>query len=284
MLHKIYRCISSYFTQSNEVQNDVKNSLAFNDTGVLDNYVSEYPSHELAFKIFEGQWASNIPGYGFGNTGLFQDSRINFFIKQCGGISEKKVLELGPLEGAHTYMLYNAGAKTISSIESNRAAYLKCLIVQNALKFKADFMLGDFRPYLDNCLDTFDLLVACGVLYHMIEPAKLLQDMAKVSSSIGIWTHYYDADIILNREDLKRKFDNEARVQIIGGRKVISYQQYYLDSLNYKGFCGGSAPISYWMTKESLLGVLSDLGLKVVIDHEDKNHPNGPCILLFASK
>jgi hypothetical protein len=81
------------------------------------------------------------------------------------------------------------------------------LTVQNALKFNADFILGDFRPYLDTCTDTYDLLVASGVLYHMTEPVKLLQDMAKVSASIGVWTHYYDADVTLKRDDLKRRSD-----------------------------------------------------------------------------
>jgi hypothetical protein len=59
-------------------------------------------------------------------------------------------------------MLSQAGAAAITSIESNSTSFLKCLIAQNALKFNADFTLGDFRPYLDACTDTYDLLVASG--------------------------------------------------------------------------------------------------------------------------
>jgi SAM-dependent methyltransferase len=251
---------------------------------ILDIYVSSPPGHEEAFRIFDGTWTSNVPGYGLGVIPLFDDSRIRWFEQQCGGFKGKRVLELGPLEGGHTYMLSQGGAASITAIESNTIAFLKCLLVQNAFKFDADFLLGDIRPYLDTCTVTYDLLVASGVLYHMTDPVKLLQDMAKVSRAIGIWTHYYDADIILKRDDLKRKFDNEPVVQQVGGRQVLAYKQKYLEALNSKQFCGGSAPISYWLSPESILGVLSDLGFQVVIGQDHKDHQNGPCMTLFASR
>jgi Protein of unknown function (DUF1698) len=81
------------------------------------------------------------------------------------------VLELGPLEGAHTYRLQQLGAGRILAIESNVEAYLKCLIVKEALGMKrAEFMLGDFTLYLQECTERFDLVFCCGVLYHMQDP------------------------------------------------------------------------------------------------------------------
>jgi SAM-dependent methyltransferase len=253
-------------------------------TAILDVYVSSPPSHEAAFRIYDGTWASYVPGYGLGGTPLFDDGRIRWFEQQCGGFKGKRVLELGPLEGGHTYMLSQAGAASITAIESNTIAFLKCLLVKNALKFDADFLLGDFRQYLDTCTVTYDLLLASGVLYHMTEPVKLLQDMAKVSRAIGIWTHYYDADVILKRDDLRRKFDSEPLVQHVGAREILAYKQRYLDALNSQGFCGGSAPISYWLSKDSILGVLSDLGFQVVVGQDAKDHQNGPAMTLFASR
>jgi SAM-dependent methyltransferase len=251
---------------------------------ILDVYVKEAPSPEAAFKIFEGQWSSCIPGFGLGAALLFDDFRIKWLEEQSGGLKGKRILELGPLEGGHTYMLSKAGASSITSIESNTTAFLKCLIVQNALKFDAEFMLGDFCAYLDTCKDKFDLLLASGVLYHMTDPVKLLQDMAKVSNAIGIWTHYYDPDVILGREDLTKKFESEPEMQQVGDRKVVLYKQSYLEALNWGGFCGGSAPTSYWLTRDSLIGLLEDLGFKVLIGDETKVHPNGSAILLFASR
>jgi SAM-dependent methyltransferase len=262
----------------------LEREAARNDASILDVYVTDPPSRRAALAIFEGAWSSKIPGYGFGHTPLFDDERVRWFEERCGGVKGKRILELGPLEGGHTYMLAKAGAASITSIESSRAAFLKCLAVQNVLKFEADFILGDFRPFLATCTDTYDLLVASGVLYHMTEPVKLLQDMAKVARAIGIWTHYYDADVILGRADLAKHFEPEPRVQRVGGRDVVSYKQSYLKALQWKGFCGGPAPISYWLTRDGLLGVLEDLGLQVEISADHKGHPNGPCMTLFASR
>ena len=64
---------------------------------------------------------------------LFEDDRILWDEEKLGKFLSKRVLELGPLEGAHTYMLQQLGAKEIISIESNKRAFLKCLIIKNIL-------------------------------------------------------------------------------------------------------------------------------------------------------
>jgi SAM-dependent methyltransferase len=254
------------------------------ETSILDSYINEPPSHQAAFRLFEGEWSSNVPGYGCGSGGLFNDHRIKFFAEQCGGFQGKRVLELGPLEGGHTSMIANAGATNVTAIESNTRAFLKCLIVQNALKFKANFVLGDFGRYLEQCDEKFDVVIASGVLYHMSDPVRLLENAAKVTDYIGLWTHYYDPKIINDREDLRRKFEASPRVENLGRRQIELYQQSYLDALQWKGFCGGSAPTSYWLTRDSLLAVLEELGFDCEIRDDSKTHPNGPAMTVFASR
>jgi hypothetical protein len=43
-------------------------------------------------------------------------------------VDGRRVLELGPLEGAHTHMLEQHGADSIVAVKANRSAYSKCLI------------------------------------------------------------------------------------------------------------------------------------------------------------
>jgi hypothetical protein len=76
--------------------------------------------------------------------------------------------------------MVSRGAAHITSIESNTRAFLKCLIVKNALNFDVDLRLEDFRPFLATCRETYDLVLASGVLYHMTDPVQLLTDMARV--------------------------------------------------------------------------------------------------------
>ncbi len=253
-------------------------------TSTLDFYVGDPPTYQAAFKLFEGEWSSDVPGYGGGRARLFDDGRIKWFAQQCGGFQGKRVLELGPLEAGHTSMIAGAGAASVTAIESNRRAFLKCLIVQNALGFKANFMLGDFSQYLENCDARFDVIVASGVLYHMSDPVRLLQNAARISNSIGLWTHYYDEKIIRERADLQKKFDKAPRIEQFGSQELHLYKQSYLDALHWKGFCGGSAPTSYWLTKESLLGLLEELGFEVAVGDDAKTHINGPAMTLFATR
>lgn len=251
---------------------------------ILESYVKEPPAHENAFRLFAGEWSSDVPGYGGGHAQLFDDHRIKWIAEQCGGFQGKHVLELGPLEGGHTSMVAKAGAASITAIEANSRAFVKCLIVQNALGFEAKFMLGDFTSYLENCPTKYDLIIASGILYHMENPVALVQNATKIACAIGIWTHYYDSEVVNGRDDLQKKFEKIPRFEKVGACQVELYKQSYLDALQWKGFCGGSAPTSYWMTKESLLGLFGELGFSVVVGADNKFHRNGPAMTLFARK
>jgi SAM-dependent methyltransferase len=250
---------------------------------ILDAYTAESPSTANSFCIFAGEWSSAVPGFETGKASLFDDSRIKWLEQQSGGFSGKRILELGPLEGGHTYMMERAGA-TVVAIESNQRAFLKCLIVKEALGLNAKFLYGDVRPYLKTCNGQFDFVLASGVLYHMMQPAELLRDMSRVANSLGIWTHYYDEAIIRSRADLREKFDPDPFMQNVGGRDITFFRQHYRSVLAWPGFCGGSEPTSCWFTKDGLLNYLQDLDLNVSIGEDNPDHPNGPCILLFARR
>jgi SAM-dependent methyltransferase len=92
-------------------------------------------------------------------------------------------------------------------------------------------MLGDFSKYLEHCEVRFDVIVASGVLYHISDPVRLLQSAARVTNSIGVWTDYYDAQIVGERADLQKKFDKAPRIEQVGSREVQLYKQSYLEAL-----------------------------------------------------
>lgn len=250
----------------------------------LDLYTLDAPSHDLAFKIFDGTWLCDVPGYGHGDKPIFSDSRIPWFGQLCGGFEGKSVLELGPLEGAHTYMLAKGGAHPILSIESNSRSFLKCLIVKNALRFNAEFMYGDFRKFLEKRESRFDLLLASGVLYHMTDPVSLLENMAYASDSICIWTHYFDREVFQTNKEMRKRIDEVPECTSFRGIKVETHRHRYLDGLQKDKFIGGSHHTSQWMTRESIESVLGALGMSIVVGSNDMDHPAGPAILLYATR
>jgi Methyltransferase domain len=186
-----------------------------------------------------------------------------------------------PLEGGHTWMMEQAGAKVVA-IEANQKAFLKCLVVKNALSLKSEILYGDFRPYLEMATPgSFDLVTALGVLYHMTEPVKLLHDIARITDCFAVWTHYYDHDILASQS---LRFDPNPHLQTANGTSVQVYRQNYLSGVTRSGFCGGSAPTSSWLTRRGLLDYIEALGFEITIGHEDPKHPNGPCIMLLARR
>lgn len=253
------------------------------EAAVLDLHSSSFPSHEAALKLFEGTWSSLVPGYGFGAIELFNDHRIKWLEEQCGGIVGKNVLELGPLEGGHTCMLANMGAH-VTSIESNARAYLKCVTVKNVLKFDAEFLYGDFRKYLTDTHDRFDIVVASGVLYHMTDPIALLDQISAVTDSILLWTHYYDDAVISASPLISHKFEREPVFVEARGRQWEMHKQRYLEALKWGGFSGGAEQYSHWLTRPTLMGYLEELGFSLSVMGESSTHPHGPALTIFASR
>lgn len=254
---------------------------------ILDQYIKLPPSPQNALDIFKGEWSSKLPeplkeietGYAL----LFEDPRIDWCAKQIGGFEGKTVLELGPLEAGHTYMIERLGAEKIVSIEANTRAYLKCLIVKEVLELKkARFLCGDFVEYLRNNQTKFDVCIASGVLYHMLNPAELIALAARTSSQLFLWTHYYDQKILSSNPELKHRLTKGSSGDYQGFKHTL-YQQNYEGALNWMGFCGGSEAHSYWLSREDIIACLKHFGFsEIKINFDQPNHPNGPSFALVA--
>jgi len=267
--------------------NKKTNSKSFN---ILDSYTNNAPSIQNILDIFTGEWSSSLPlEMGLKTTpgfaSLFEDSRIDWVENIFGGFANKKCLELGPLEGGHSYMLQKKGATQITAIESNSRAFLKSLCIKEALNlYKVALKYGDFRAFFEESNERFDIIIASGVLYHMTDPLHLIEQMSHASDKIFLWTHYYDPVIINSRAELKSKFNNLETIEQDG----FFYQwikQSYKQSLNWNGFSGGSALSSRWLTRKSIIDKLKNCGYNQIdISHEAKDHPNGPSFSVCAQR
>lgn len=248
---------------------------------ILSEYIEGMPSDQDALDIFEGEWSSELPGpwkkLRAGSIPLFEDPRIDWAAEQLGGFRGQRVIELGPLEAGHTYMLESMGAESVLAIEGNRRAYLKCLIVKEVLNLKCSrFLLGDFVSFLRENNTSFDVCLASGVLYHMHRPAELIHLISRASNKVILWTHYYDKTIIENNATLAPKFSGSVR-QNYNGFNHFLHEYLYKEALDWGGFCGGSHSYSYWMSRDDILASLRFFGFQDLrIGFEQPNHPNGP--------
>jgi len=259
------------------------------DAGEL--YCPTAPSPQNALDIFAGEWASEFPallGVTSGWSPLFTSEMITWGVDLLGGVQGQRVLELGPLEGAHSYMLDRLGAAEVVAVEANTRAYLKCLVTKELLNItSARFLCGDALRYLESELargaSTFDLCVASGILYHLLDPVAALDLFGRASDRLLLWTMYYDEDKISAQPEVAAKFVSTRQARYHGFDHVL-HQQDYQQATSFKGFCGGSAAGSAWLTRADILAALDHFGFDVVGIAFEGETSNGPCFAVAARR
>ncbi|MCX8996207.1 class I SAM-dependent methyltransferase [Rhizobiaceae bacterium BDR2-2] len=256
--------------------------------GFFDQYCHDLPSHQNAVDILPG-WNSAFPGplpLQAGNHALFADPRIVWAIKQAGPIENRKVLEIGPLEGMHTYMLNKHRPASIDAVEANKQCFLRCLVTKEILGMeRAHFYLGDALKWLESEERHYDLAVASGVLYHMADPGYFLSQLTRRCDQLFIWTHYFD-ETVMQADDPRRKaFNGNVETRTFAGVPVRYYERHYFNANATKEFCGGMKDRHYWMHRDDILKLIQSLGFgDISITQEDPNHSGGPCFCLFAKR
>jgi hypothetical protein len=250
------------------------------------------PSAQNAVDIFKDSWYSRLPESNgaqvtAGATPLFDDDRIRWAAEQAGGFAGKRILELGPLEGGHSYMMSKMGAEHVTAVEGNSRLYLKCLIAKELYNLeRCTFLLGDFVQYMQRSEQKFDFCLASGVLYHMANPPELLSLIAKACDQAFFWTQYFDRDVIRERMPLYKRvrFKSPEKATYNGFTYTRNERRYGLGLRNLQ-FIGGTASYSCWLTLDDMIAGLKYFGFKKVeIGFHDKEHVNGPAVCLACSR
>ncbi len=252
-----------------------------------DICIDQAPSPEMAVKLIP-DWSSilpaelNSPG-GFAK--LFDDTRVTWALEHLGGVAGQTVLELGPLEGGHTYMLHKAGARSITAIEANKRCYLKCLIAKELMGTdRARFLLGDFMPWLEAEQRSFDVVWVAGVLYHMVDPMRLLQLVGACTNKIHVWTHYVPDEGYKGTEPWTQPIV-AVEDRMIKGRVVPHYVRRYFTQTTKTSYCGGVFETAAWLRRSDILDELKRMGFTdIKIGFEEPDHPHGPSFAIAASR
>ena len=249
-------------------------------------YVTSGPSAQMTCDIFKGEWYSKLPVDAVtGSEELCNDLRLNWLGEEVE-VRGKSVVELGPLEGAHSFMLEQMGATRVTAVEANSQAYLKCLITKELLRLqRVDFVLADFMEYLRQTDAVFDIAVACGVLYHMANPVELISLLGRrCRGHLLLWTHYFDGAVLGKDPAFKLRFTKETGATHEGFGHVL-HRSKYVHADKWSGFCGGSAAYANWLSREDILDCLTHFGFEgVKVRFDDPSHPNGPAFALIAKK
>lgn len=257
-------------------------------TLALDEYVEGSPSAQNAIDALAG-WNMALPpevGVIAGPAAFYCDPRIVWALEQFGPLEGRDILELGPLEASHTYMIEQRRPASILAIEANRLSFLRCLVVKELLGLKiAKFELGNFVPWLETAEQRFDLVVASGVLYHMADPVRLLELLSRRTDSLYIWTHYASDDAMPPDDARHKAFVGEPEVVQNHGVAVRCRRRSYWGAWKSKAFCGGLYDLHRWIEKDDIQRLLGALGFDDIrTAHDEPDHPNGPAFSIFARR
>ncbi len=200
--------------------------------------------------------------YG-GGFDAMNDKRIKEFFECFPNV--KTVLELGSLEGGHTFALSrNPGVSHVVAIEGRRSNVKKAQFVQHLLDIQnVEFMLENLESFDFLTKGPFDVVFCVGLLYHLPKPWTLIEKVSRVSRNLFLWTHYAP--------------EKKANLEMNGYRGMAYKESGLLDPLS------GMSPESFWPTLEDLKRMLSKNGFcKITIVENDENHENAPCITMAA--
>lgn len=254
--------------------------------GVGNSFATSAPSAQTAVDAINSAWASRLPlaGVTSGHADLFTDVRVDWAIEQLGGVNGAECIELGPLEGGHSYMLQKAGAARVTAVEANMDAFLKCLIVKEIFELDScRFLCGDAVEYLQTVEHRYDVCWCAGFLYHMVDPVQLIKLISERTSRLYIWTHYYDAAKLAVDEPKGKPFKNRVVTgSVCDGYRHQLYRHEYGNATRLLGFWGGTQPFSNWLTLPDLLEALEHFGWSDVRTQIVEDHPHGPCVNLTA--
>src|SRR6266404_1368795 len=195
------------------------------------------------------QFRINGADYG-GGISAVGDLRVEQFFRFAPEAAT--ILELGSLEGAHSFILaQHPGVQRVVALEGREANLRKARFVQELLQVgNVEFARTNLEHAELASFGRFDAVFCSGLLYHLPKPWKLIGQLPAAASRLFIWTQY--------------AAETEAHDVGHGLRGKIHGEGGPAEPLS------GLSPTATWLTLDSLRGVLGASGYtKIEIIHDD---------------
>lgn len=233
----------------------------------LPSFVRDYPAEKNGFQLRNGTWKFDFENMGLSEIDEFMrtvDNRPLRCSELFPGFKNFRIAEFGPSDGYNTAQLELHGASNVISFEANVEAFLRCLILKNALSLKAKFMLGDFVEFTSKTTEQFDLAYASGVLYHLLDPLSFLMDCGRIANHLFIWSLYYDDEAISSVPAERERFKGVEQRRV-GGEEFTYYTRFVeAGTETMPKYQGAINDRSVWMTIDDIRKAIKLAGFDII--------------------
>src|SRR3954452_11124146 len=145
---------------------------------LLDVTPSRYRTKVLDRRFQQlGPWVTRVAVGGRedgGEHSFADDVRLTQFWQAFP--SARRILELGALEGGHTFELARRpGVEQVIAVEGRKANLARARFAQRVLDVpNVVFTEADLETWDPSSFGTYDAIFCCGLLYHLPRPWKLV--------------------------------------------------------------------------------------------------------------
>lgn len=207
---------------------------------------------------------------GAGRINMQPEPRIKELSRRMR-LEGARVLELGSLEGYHSFMLQSLGAREVVAVEGRKENFLKCLVVKNAFGLdRCRFLYADVLEALEAMQGPFDLCLCLGILYHLEDPVAALYEISRLCNAVFVWSHYATAEF--PPAPLSQRAHGDTRYR---GKFVKEDTAFYTSGLHTR---------SFWLLQEDLFALVREAGFCTIDVIGQEQHEHGPAVTFLAKK
>jgi 2-polyprenyl-3-methyl-5-hydroxy-6-metoxy-1,4-benzoquinol methylase len=186
-----------------------------------------------------------------------------------GDFRNKRVVDIGCLEGYFSAECALQGAKVLG-VEGKTINVKKCEFIKSVLNIRnLTFVQDDAMKVTRKKYGSFDVVLALGLLYHLDNPFKFLENISNLCTGFLV----LDTHVALREKtetgDWKPELSELQEFKI--GKKTYTgrlYKEFNADDTQVSKDLSSTASLknnlSAWLTEDSLVSLLHDVGFEQV--------------------
>lgn len=183
------------------------------------------------------------------------------------GLHAKKIVDLGCLEGGYATEFARLGMESYG-IEVRKSNFDNCMFVKQNVNLPNLHFIHD-DAWNCNAYGPYDVIFCCGLYYHMAEPKRFFEEMAKgCKKMLFLETHFApdrDDAYVFKQHKLSPLCFHEGQVGRWIKEHFLDPVQHF-DQLDNLKWASWKNQDSFWLTKPALLHMMKESGFDFVME------------------